>query len=549
MESLEKKQEYLRNNILEKGYDADEFMSYLQDKKTEDGIDLNLWTFSELKDIVKVFIHEHKPNEYEHENQIIENNQQKNISHSIKIGELNNHEIFGNNNYYIKYIYNNDKEKVFCKKNDKTDITKLHKIKINFGFPLVVNGGFFSKSYVTYELNTIPFNSKVRRRYTDFEWLKIIMSNLYPNTVVPPIPKKNFAMRFNEEFISKRTRSLGKFVNGIAIHPLLKNNQIFYDFLTVKDEDDFNYKKNEYNKIKSPQYINDYKTQSGEVDISLSIEKENTLDKIKESCLSYQINLSNIMKAYKELISSINNINEQMKNISNMWSEMRKISELYNEKQNTIDAYYSLSNLMNSWCEIEKRQALILNVQLREFYRYIKNEYHSLEELVYKVENTKYNFYKENNNLMNKKNSLFEDGDTSYWELEEKNDVMNNLELLKNKELAFSKMLPEETKKVLGYRNFYAFYLNSVIDEYNRIKDLNGERNKKIIRNFCKETINNFSSFNSDLIEIIENQFELNENDNKNESDEEEDIKNEYNEILKKEKESQNEIQKPENIY
>ena len=39
------------------------------------------------------------------------------------------------------------------------------------------------------------------------------MSNLYPNTVVPPIPKKNFGSRFNEEFISKRTRSLGKFIN------------------------------------------------------------------------------------------------------------------------------------------------------------------------------------------------------------------------------------------------------------------------------------------------------------------------------------------------
>ena len=41
-----------------------------------------------------------------------------------------------------------------------------------------------------------------------------------------------------------------------------------------------------------------------------------------------------------------------------------------------------------------------------------------------------------------------------------------NLELLRNKELAFSKMLPNETKKVINYRNFYAFYLNSVIDEY-----------------------------------------------------------------------------------
>jgi uncharacterized protein YoxC len=375
------------------------------------------------------------------------------------------------------------------------------------------------------------------------------MSNLYPNTVVPPIPKKNFGSRFNEEFISKRTRSLGKFINGIAIHPLLKNSQIFFDFLTVKNEEDFYNKKIEYNKIQSPHYINDYKTESGEINISLNTEKENSLDKIKEICLSYQVNLSNIMKAYKELISSLNNISQQMKNISDLWSEMGKITENYQENQNTIDAFYSLSNLMNSWYEIEKRQSLFLNVQLREYFRYIKNEYHSLEELVYRVENTKNNFYKENTNLMNKKNSLFEDGDTSYWELEEKNDVMNNLELLRNKELAFSKMLPNETKKVINYRNFYAFYLNSVIDEYNRLKELNGQRNKNTVRNLCKEIINNFSSFNSDLIEIVENQFELDEKDNKTESDEEEDIKKEYNEILKKEEESKYQILKPENIY
>ena len=110
-------------------------------------------------------------------------------------------------------------------------------------------------------------------------------------------------------------------------------------------------------------------------------------------------------------------------------------------------------------------------------------------------------------------------------------------------------MLPNETKRVLSYRNFYAFYLNSVIDEYNRLKELNGERNKNTVRNLCKETINNFSSFNSDLIEIVENQFELDEKDNKTESDEEEDIKKEYNEILKKEEESKYQILKPENIY
>ena len=48
MESLEEKQEYLRNKILANNYDADEFMAYLQNKKSEDGTYLNLWSFSEL---------------------------------------------------------------------------------------------------------------------------------------------------------------------------------------------------------------------------------------------------------------------------------------------------------------------------------------------------------------------------------------------------------------------------------------------------------------------------------------------------------------------
>ena len=52
MKSLEEKQEYLRNKNLANNYDTDEFMTYLQNKKGEDGTDLNLWSFSELKTTV-----------------------------------------------------------------------------------------------------------------------------------------------------------------------------------------------------------------------------------------------------------------------------------------------------------------------------------------------------------------------------------------------------------------------------------------------------------------------------------------------------------------
>jgi hypothetical protein len=44
-EDLQNKQAYLRENVLEKGYDADEFMEFLQEKKGENGLDLNTWTY------------------------------------------------------------------------------------------------------------------------------------------------------------------------------------------------------------------------------------------------------------------------------------------------------------------------------------------------------------------------------------------------------------------------------------------------------------------------------------------------------------------------
>ena len=55
-EELEKKQTSLRTNILEKGYDAEEFMNFLQTKKGEMGLDLNNWNISELKVAATEFI-------------------------------------------------------------------------------------------------------------------------------------------------------------------------------------------------------------------------------------------------------------------------------------------------------------------------------------------------------------------------------------------------------------------------------------------------------------------------------------------------------------
>ena len=55
-EDIQNKQAYLRENILEKGYDAEEFTEYIKEKKGENGLDLNTWTMKELTKVVADFI-------------------------------------------------------------------------------------------------------------------------------------------------------------------------------------------------------------------------------------------------------------------------------------------------------------------------------------------------------------------------------------------------------------------------------------------------------------------------------------------------------------
>ena len=67
--SVEEKQEYLRINILEKGYDANSFADYLVSKRGEDASDISTLTMNELQQEVKEFIQTHeKKNKKEEEN-------------------------------------------------------------------------------------------------------------------------------------------------------------------------------------------------------------------------------------------------------------------------------------------------------------------------------------------------------------------------------------------------------------------------------------------------------------------------------------------------
>ncbi|XP_062261568.1 sorting nexin-12 isoform X2 [Platichthys flesus] len=100
--------------------------------------------------------------------------------------------------------------------------------------------------YTTYEVRmrtNLPIfklkDSCVRRRYSDFEWLKIELER-DSKIVVPPLPgkalKRQLPFRgdeglFDPSFIDERRSGLEQFINRIAGHPLAQNERCLHMFL------------------------------------------------------------------------------------------------------------------------------------------------------------------------------------------------------------------------------------------------------------------------------------------------------------------------------
>lgn len=494
-DELSEKQAFLRENILDKGYDAEEFMKLLQTKKGEIGLDLGTWSMEELQEAV---------NEFTKENEDTEETEKK---------EENKTETEDDNMVYDLDQFSKDhpegsriikEEYGKCAITEFTEFSNKENIFIKISNPEKVNGGIFSKSFISYTVETHPFNFQTKKRYSDFLWLRNTLLLMYPNCVIPPLCKKNYIERFSEDLINKRMRSLEKFINGLLIHPLIKNSQILFDFLSIQNEADFYKKKKKYGKITSPTHIGEIKTLEGDIKISVSKEKEMYLKNIQDNSYLNAEFLQKITKAYKALMNLKKEIVIKMKEISCLWNQVYEKSVKYMDIHNTSRTYDILSKFMSSWAETEKQQSEIANIYVREYFRFIKNEYNSMYRMGEKVDNSKTIYKKALEKLETTKENLFKQQDLSQWEINETDmDNKTKTALLGNKEMAFAKMLPKETKRVNMFKAFYGGYLNSIINEYERLRLLNAKRHKENINNFIKQLSDCITSFHVSLADRL----------------------------------------------
>lgn len=92
------------------------------------------------------------------------------------------------------------------------------------------------KNYIAYQL-TPSFNQvPVSRRYKHFDWLHERLQEKFSLIPVPPLPDKQIAGRYQDDFIEHRMAKLQLWVNRICQHPVMSQSSVWMHFLTCRDE-------------------------------------------------------------------------------------------------------------------------------------------------------------------------------------------------------------------------------------------------------------------------------------------------------------------------
>ena len=487
---IKEKQEYLRLNILEKGYNADEFMQYLKTVKGEKGLEIQNWSKNDLVKAVHDFKRMNPSNQ---DNDIDDNN--NNVNEDYLDNQDNNMQ--ENNNIQIQ-----GHEYLRCQKSEKNQISEIQNLVISLSSPKVTEGSLFTKSFITYLVETKPLGLQVRRRFSDFTWLHDTLKIVYANCIIPPIIKKNYLTGIKDTAINKRMRAIEKFLQEIANHPLLRNSQIFYDFISIRDDKDYNLKKQAYNKLSGPSKAEELKTLSGEIDISINKDKELLAEKIKNISENNADIIKKITKEYKLLNIKIEEVVSKIKDINILWDELYKKSLNNYDGEIVLGVYDSLAKFMEDWGKMQEAQINLINTKIREYFRYIKYEYNAIRDFCKEYEDKKNDYKKSYQKLMDTKEKLFSEKKVGDWGMD-KEDLDNKVLLFKEKELSMEKMLPDETKKVKDKKKLYGCFLNSFIEQYEIISGLNSKRHKDNVSSFIRDNSNNIITFHVSLNELI----------------------------------------------
>ena len=481
---LEEKKNLLQTEILDKNYDQIKFVEYCLSKKPN-GDDLTIWSLDELKTTIQEFITKF-PNNISMNfnlNDYYKGYQQSNTPPHDFQKDIENMNVPAPE---ANKVNQNETIKIKCKILEKNDLNDK-KITIVIKNPKPVVTKFLSSNYVEYEVETKEMNWLVKRRYSDFEWLRQVLVKFNPGHMIPPLPSKKIgSRRFELDFIAKRMKFLQKFIDAVTENEVFKANEPLKAFLSMTDKNQFMAKMKELSSYQPSPYVNEYRSFDGEITIDMPDRED------KEK---YFINITNYFKIQTQLFERLNsNFKSLHKSLTNSCYALNDIQRDFQTlhllnvrvlmKDEITKAFEELGKFFKNWKRIMYKQNETFKVYLKDFFKYLHMECGAYTELIVKRNSLKVNYMDERKKLNAKKEKLWASGDVSKWEIIEDFNKIDNMYLKSDKNYAFSKMCTQDTNHVNNLGNTLGFYNRQNMQEL-----------KKLMKNNCNKYMDDLKVF------------------------------------------------------
>ena len=241
-EEMKLKQQYLKDYIINYGYDADDFNHYMSYQR-EGGENLDNWTLDELSQCIRdyyTYVEQQNPAGYQQENpnQEYAQQEQKIVAQEPKQATNSSEgkyqgESQSDGDQEIKQYTEADFEDLKAKNTpesrlfvqtgvlEKTPLSNK-RITVRVIDGSLKSGGIFSASYLLFKINVEPIGWSIFRKDQDFYFLRKILLRDFPYVIIPPLPIKK--KKESEKSIKKREKYLTRFMQGIMRSEDLKSS-------------------------------------------------------------------------------------------------------------------------------------------------------------------------------------------------------------------------------------------------------------------------------------------------------------------------------------
>ena len=350
-EERNEKQQFLKEEIIDKNYDADAFISFCENYRCAD---IDLWTLEELKICVKTF------------------------TSKILYRNYSNGDIIDCN------ILKPSKLSV---ESTKVVITMPEKGQ---GSPLPTND-------VIYCVLTLPLAWNVKRKIGDFKWLEKELALEFPGYYIPVIDEIHKDKLEGPWKINLQLKQISLFMNYVVSSDLFKRSLCLVAFLEEENRD--NLKKIKRNSIRKITDVRQMSTSDGKIaceyDNLQELTNKNSLffDQYRDVLKKLDLESKNLNRIKLELLESITNYSSILNEIAALSTYMqvneRPMKEFYTKVSDSFikigEKIWQVTLTINEYLHGTMKFAKIQGQNLKDIYKEKDLAYQEVEKIKKKI--------------------------------------------------------------------------------------------------------------------------------------------------------------------